>query len=151
MVFLIVHPGVFMKICCVFCCLFLVCCLYLPGSLQASDDYQITFQTNDCNGDTGLATVPVGSIYKIETITCDPPYEKNRRKQILLKAKITTVTSRGRDTFLGNNQSQPVVVDSYNVMTVNEDEAARIEKDINRYMQARRKLLENGSSITIGQ
>jgi len=123
----------------------------LPGTLRAADDYQVTFQTNDCNGDTGVATVPIGSIYKIETITCDPPYEKNVRKQILIKAKISTSSSRGRETFWGNNQAQDVVVDSYNVMTVTEDEAARIEQDINRYMQARRKLLENSSSIIIGK
>jgi len=138
-----------MKICLVSCCVFLLCSLGPCNSSQASDDYQITFQTNDCNGDTGLATVTVNSIYKIESIICDPPYEQNKRKQILLKSKIATTGSGDRDAIFAINRPQPVVVDSYDVMTVTEEEAAKIQKDIDRYMQVRRKFLEKGSGIIL--
>ena len=138
-----------MKIYIVSCLVFLLSPLWLCSTSPASDDYQITFQTNDCNGDTGLATVVVNSIYKIESITCDIPHEQNKRKQILIKSKIATTGSSGQDPIFAVNRLQPVVVDSYNVMTVTEEEAVKIQQDIDRYMQARRKLLEKGSSVII--
>lgn len=131
------------------CLVFLLCPLWLCSTSLASDDYQITFQTNDCNGDTGFATVVVSSIYKIESITCDPPHKQNKRKQILIKSKIATTGSSGQDSIFSVNRLQTVVVDSYNVMTVTEEEAGNIQKDIDRYMRARRKLLEKGSGIIL--
>ena len=133
------------------CLVFLLCHLWLCSTSLASDDYQITFQTNDCNGDTGFATVVVSSIYKIESITCDPPHEQNKRKQILIKSKIATTGSSGQDSIFSVNRLQTVMVDSYNVMTVTEEEAGNIQKDIDRYMRARRKLLEKGSGIILKQ
>jgi hypothetical protein len=145
------YRGIVMKICFYSCLVILLCPIWLCNSSPASDDYQITFHTNDCNGDTGLATVVVSSIYKIESISCDPPHEQNKRKQILIKSKIATTASSGQDTIFAINRPQSVVVDSYNAMTVTEEEAVNIQKDIDRYMRARRKLLEKGSGIILQQ
>ncbi|MGW8161937.1 MAG: hypothetical protein ACWGN1_06780 [Desulfobulbales bacterium] len=38
-----------------------------------SDAYQVTFETLDCNGDSGFATVGIDQIYKIQSAGCAGP------------------------------------------------------------------------------
>ena len=61
--------------------------LFTAITAIASSTYTITFQTTDCNGNTGMASVEINRIYKIETITCDPPYKDAKRKQVLVTSK----------------------------------------------------------------
>ncbi|NIA19805.1 MAG: hypothetical protein GWP07_05155 [Xanthomonadaceae bacterium] len=107
--------------------LFLV--FVIAVSASAGTPYMVTFQTTDCNGDTGIASVGINRIYKIETVECDSPYQAAKRKQVL----VTSQTLHG----------------SYDVFTVDEKEAINIQKQIQAYMDARRKLLENGSPIIL--
>ncbi len=103
--------------------------LSVAVAAAAESSYMITFQTTDCNGDTGLASVEIDRIYKIETIECDPPHQSAKRKQVLVFSR----------TLHG----------SYDVFTVDEKEAVTIQKQIQAYMDARRKLLENGTPIIL--
>lgn len=128
--------------------LFALCLLLIVPAALAASDYQITFQTKDCNGDTGLATVAINTIYKIETTTCEPPFEKKQRKQILIKSK-RSLTSTNAAALLPENRKDTVLVDSYDVMTVTEEEAIAIQQEIEKYMHAKRKLLENGKAVII--
>jgi len=111
----------------IFAALFLL--LFTAVAANAGSSYMITFQTTDCNGDTGIASVEINRIYKIKTIACEPPYRAARRKQVL----VTSKTLHG----------------SYDVFTVDEKEAVNIQKQIQEYMDARRKLLEKGNPIIL--
>ena len=111
----------------IFAVLFLM--LSVAIATAAGSGYMITFQTTDCNGDTGLVSVEINRIYKIETVECDPPHQDAKRKQVLINSK----------TLHG----------SYDVFTVDEKEAAIIQKQIQAYMNARRRLLENGTPIIL--
>jgi len=91
--------------------------------------YMITFQTTDCNGDTGIASVEIDRIYKIKSISCEPPYQDARLKQVLVHSR--------------------TLHDSFDVFTIDEKEADNIQKQIQAYMDARRKLLENGTPIIL--
>jgi 3D (Asp-Asp-Asp) domain-containing protein len=95
----------------------------------AESSYMVTFQTTDCNGDTGMATVEIDRIHSIETVTCDPPHEQAKRKQVLVRSR--------------------TIPGSYDVFTVDDREAARIQQQIQAYMDARRKLLEKGNAVII--
>ncbi|RLB68835.1 MAG: hypothetical protein DRH04_06265 [Deltaproteobacteria bacterium] len=102
---------------------------FIAAAAAAESAYMITFQTTDCNGDTGIATVEIDRIYKIRSISCEPPYQDARLKQVLVISK----------TLHG----------SYDVFTIDEKEAANIQNQIQAYMDARRKLLENGNPIIL--
>ena len=73
----------------------------------AESSYMVTFQTTDCNGDTGMATVEIDRIHSIETVTCDPPQEQAKRKQVLIRSR--------------------TIPGSYDVFTVDDREAVRIQ------------------------
>ena len=107
--------------------LFLV--LFFAAGAAAESAYMITFQTTDCNGDTGIASVEIDRIYKIKSISCEPPYQDARLKQVLVHSR--------------------TLHDSFDVFTIDEKEADNIQKQIQAYMDARRKLLENGAPIIL--
>ena len=88
--------------------------------------YKVTFRTTDCAGDTGLASVDVDRIEKIRTLECSPGAGGRRIKQVLAKS-----------------------ASGYEVHSVTADEAEKIEKQINVYMDARRKAVEGGKTIII--
>lgn len=111
------------------CTVFFLVLAAAVAAAAAGSSYTITFQTTDCNGDTGIASVEINRIYRIETMECDPPHQGAKRKQVLVTSK----------TLPG----------SYDVFTVDEKEAATIQKQIQAYMNARRKLLENGTPIIL--
>ena len=56
----------------VFCC----------GTLYASD-FEITFETTECNGDTGFSVVHLGEIHRIETIKCEGAGDEQKFKQVM--------------------------------------------------------------------
>lgn len=91
--------------------------------------YQITFETTECNGDTGMAAVDVDRIYRVQADDCGPQQPGEKRKQVLVRA------SGGPTRF--------------DVFTVAEKEGQRIQNEIKKYNDARRRTLERGGSIII--
>ncbi len=101
--------------------------LALSGPVYAdSAVYQVIFETLDCNGDSGFATVGVDQIYKIQSAGC-----------------------AGDD---GKPLKQLLVHDgygSYNVYTLSQEESGNINKEIKAYMDARRGILERSEAIIV--
>lgn len=96
------------------------------SAVADSDAYQVTFETLDCNGDIGFATVGVDQIYKIQSAGC-----------------------AGGD---GKPLKQLLVHDnagSYNVYTLSQEESVNINKEIKAYMDARRGILERSEAIIV--
>ena len=109
--------------------LFLAGSLLFAGPTLGADvlkPYKVTFRTTDCAGDTGMASVDVDRIEKIRSLECNPDASGRRIKQVLTKS-----------------------ASGYEVHTVTAEEADKIEKQINVYMDARRKALEGGKTIII--
>ena len=112
--------------------LFLASVFLFAGPLIRADvlkPYKVTFRTTDCAGDTGMASVDVDRIEKIRTLECGAGNTSRHIKQVLAKP------ASGAS--------------GYEVHTVTADEADKIEKQINVYMDARRKALEGGKTIII--
>ncbi|MDH3347239.1 MAG: hypothetical protein OEM02_03950 [Desulfobulbaceae bacterium] len=99
------------------------------GSITWADDYLVTFQTTDCNGDVGFGSVEINKIYKIETMKCDPPHGEEVRKHVLVSSR-TDITE-------------------YDVFTVSVEEAERISIEMKEYMRIRRDLLERSDGVII--
>lgn len=93
--------------------------------------YKVTFRTTDCAGDTGLASVEVDRIEKIRGVDCGPGKNGRQLKQVL---------------------ARPLAKSSgYEVYLVTAEDAGRIEKQINDYMDTRKKTLEGGKTLIIEQ
>ena len=90
-----------------------------PGSLK------VTFRTSDCAGASGLGSVNVDHITRIQPIDCAGSARK--LKQVL------TRTADGRNE----------------VFTITEDEAVKLEAQIQHIMNARQKALEQTKPIVI--
>ncbi len=103
-----------------------VCLTAYPDS--ALKPFKITFQTTDCNGQTGMASVDVDRVDRIQTIDCPTPSGRTL-KQVLVR-------------------SGPGLT-SYDAFTVTNDESSRIQRQIDSYMHARQKALEEGKSLII--
>lgn len=99
--------------------------LAVAASVQASP-YQVTFETTDCNGDTGFTTVGVDEIFKIQAGDCSGPDGKPL-KQMLVK-----------------NGSG-----SYNAYSLTEEEAQNVKREIKAYMAARRGVLEKPGAVIV--
>ena len=91
--------------------------------------YKVTFRTTDCAGDTGLASVDVDRIEKIRGVDCGPDKSGRQLKQVLVRP-------------LGK-------ASGYEVFMVTAEDAGKIEKQINDYMDARKKTLEGGKTLII--
>ncbi len=91
--------------------------------------YKVTFRTTDCAGDTGMASVDVDRIEKIRGVECGPDKSGRQLKQVLVK---------------------PVgKASGYEVFMVTAEDAGKIEKQINDYMDVRKKTLEGGKTLII--
>jgi hypothetical protein len=91
--------------------------------------YQVTFETEECNGDTGMATVPINDIFRIQGMECDPPNEDVKLKQLLVR-------SSG-------------IHGSYDAFTITPETADMIKKEIKEYMGSKKRLLDRGRSIIL--
>lgn len=91
--------------------------------------YKVTFRTTDCAGDTGMASVDVDRIDKIRSLECGPDKSGRQLKQVL-------VIPQGKAT-------------GYEVFMVTAEDAGKIEKQINDYMDTRKKTLEGGKTLII--
>jgi hypothetical protein len=89
-----------------------------PGALKA------TFRTSDCAGATGLGSVNVDHITRIQPYDCP---NGRKLKQVLTR------------TPAGTNE----------VFTITDDEALKLEAQIQRIMDARQKALQDSKQIII--
>jgi len=97
-----------------------------PG--LADDSYKVVFETMDCSGNMGFATVGPDEIYKIGNGDCtDPDNPDHKLKQLLIHD--------------GSG--------SYKVYTLTQEEARNVMRDVKEYMQARKGVLERSDSIII--
>ncbi len=88
--------------------------------------YKVTVSTTECNGDTGFASIDVDNFYKIETTDCGPEKPDVKLKQVLVRS-----------------------ASGFDVFNVTPDAAAQLQKEIQLYMDARRKALERGSTVIL--
>jgi len=92
--------------------------------------YQVTFKTTECNGDSGYATVEIDKIHKIETITCDEP------DSVFKKLNLVIVKSA-------------ILPNSFDIFTITGKEAKRIKHEIESYMKAKKSLLKRGKPLIL--
>lgn len=98
-----------------------------PGYTTAGtlEPLKVTFQTTECNGDTGMASVDVDRIERIQTVGCDGG---RTLRQVLVK---------------------PVTGDGFQVYSISGEESVNIERQIKQYMDTRKKTLEGSKPILI--
>ncbi len=102
-----------------------VCVLFLTvGAIAAP--YQVTFETTDCNGDTGFVTVAIDEIFKVQSAGCSDS-TGTQLKQMLI-----------------HNGSG-----SYNAYTLTEEESKNVRQEIKDYMASRRKLLDRSNAVIV--
>ena len=98
----------------------------LPVALAADfpGTLKVTFRTSDCAGAAGLGSVNVDHIIRIQPYDCP-----NGRK---LKQVLTRTPGGANEVF-----------------TINDDEALKLEAQIQRIMDARQKALQDSKKIII--
>jgi len=160
---------------------FCILALFAPALLGVSGvthAFNITFETIDCDGQSGFVSVPVEHIYRIDGV-------KGRNADVVLPAgRTTTQKKRSSNIRILNSsiQSGPATqtndtapksrscpgIESnpkqirrvsvrrpdlepvhFDVFFVTTSQAKKLTHDIKRYMAARRTSLERGSSITV--
>jgi len=89
-------------------------------------DYKVTVNTTECNGDTGFASIDIQNFYRIETTDCAPEKPDLKLKQVLVKSS-----------------------NGYDVFNVTLEDAKHLQQEIKRYMDAKRRALENGSTVIL--
>ena len=93
-------------------------------SLFALDGYQVAFETTECNGEKGFATVDMAKIDRIESDDCR--YNEKKLQKMLVK-------SGG----------------SYAVYRLTFDEAREVMKDVRLYNRAKLRMMENATPVVI--
>lgn len=102
--------------------------VFLCSLSAGAGDFKIVFETTDCSGETGFASVGADTIYKIESAGCAAPGGSGEKlKQMLVK------NSAG----------------SYDTFTLTAAEAATVRQEMKAYMKVRLKQLENANSLII--
>jgi hypothetical protein len=91
---------------------------------------QVTFQTTDCDGKTGFASVDLERIWRINDAGCATPDKPNEKLLQVLVKSLSGVTN-------------------YEVYIVNPDEAASIQTQIKAHMASKRKALEGSDTVII--
>jgi hypothetical protein len=92
------------------------------------DSYKVVFETMDCSGNTGFATVGPDEIYKVGNGDCTNPEDPGKKlKQLLIHD--------------GSG--------SYRVYTLTQEEARNVMLDVKEYMKARKGVLERSESVII--
>lgn len=105
-------------------------CLTFSTQGTAADSYKVVFETMDCSGTTGFATVEPDEIYKVGDGDCSNPDDPGKKlKQLLIHD--------------GSG--------SYKAYTLTQEEARNVMLDVKEYMKARKGLLERSNSIIISQ
>ena len=105
----------------------LMCTLFSTQGMT-DDSYKIVFETMDCSGNTGFATVGPGEIYKIGNGDCTNPEDPGKKlKQLLVHD--------------GSG--------SYKVYTLTQEEAGNVMLDVKEYMKSRKGVLDRSDAIII--
>jgi hypothetical protein len=100
------------------------------GIAGGISDTQVSFQTTECNGDTGFASVDLEKIWRIKSAGCSSPDKPDQQlMQVLVKSTTGLV--------------------KYEVFTVAPTEADYIQAQIKAHMAAKRKALEGGDTVII--
>jgi hypothetical protein len=103
---------------------------FLSFAAHAGDDYKVIFETMDCSGNTGFATVGADEIYKMNNGDCTDPNDPAKRlKQLLVHD--------------GSG--------SYIVYTLTQDEARNVMMEMKEYMKSRKGVLDRSDAIIISQ
>ena len=107
----------------------LVMLFFLSSSAQA-EEYKVIFETMDCSGNSGFATVGADEIYKVNNGDCtDPDNPSKRLKQLLVHD--------------GSG--------SYKVYTLTQDEAKNVMMELKEYMKSRKGVLDRSDGVIISQ
>jgi len=113
-------------------CLVITCMLMqtLYLNTAAAADYLVTFKTTECNGDRGMASVQMATIWRMSSIECRSPENPDEKLMQLLVKSTSGLTT-------------------YDVFRITPSEADRIQKQIDRYMDAKTRSLENSEQHNI--
>ncbi len=102
--------------------------LFLCSAAHGSGEYKVIFETTDCSGNTGFATVGADEIYKINQGDCSDPSDPGKHlKQLLVQD--------------GNN--------SYKAYSLTQDEAKNVMLELKEYMKSRKNVLDRSDAIII--
>ena len=101
---------------------------FLSSPAHASGDYKVIFETMDCNGNTGFATVGADEIYKMNNGDCTDPNNPGKHlKQLLVHD--------------GSG--------SYVVYNLTQDEARNVMLELKDYMKSRKGVLDRSDAVII--
>lgn len=96
----------------------------------AADSYQVVFETMDCSGNSGFATVRPDDIYKVVNGDCSDPENPGKKLKQLLVHDGTG---------------------SYTAHSLTQDEARAVMKDLKEYMRSQKGLLDRSNSIILSR
>ncbi|RUM44305.1 MAG: hypothetical protein DSY80_04540 [Desulfocapsa sp.] len=100
----------------------------LASTACAGDNYKVIFETMDCSGNTGFATVGADEIYKMNNGDCSDPNDPAKKlKQLLVHD--------------GSG--------SYTVYNLTQDEARNVMKEMKEYMKSRKGVLDRSDAVII--
>jgi hypothetical protein len=102
--------------------------LGFPIQGNTNDSYKIVFETMDCSGNTGFATVGPDEIYKIGNGDCTNPENPGKKLKQLLVHDGTG---------------------SYKVYTLTQEEARNVMMDVKEYMKSRKGVLDRANSVIL--
>ncbi len=104
--------------------------LFFPIQGQTEDSYKIVFETMDCSGNTGFATVGPDEIFKVGNGDCTNPEDPAKKlKQLLVHD--------------GSG--------SYKVYTLSQEEARNVMLEMKEYMKSRKGVLDRSDAVIISQ
>ena len=101
---------------------------FLAAPVHASGDYKVIFETTDCNGNTGFATVGADEIYKMNNDDCTDPNNPGKHLKQLLVHDGTG---------------------SYTVYKLTQAEARNVMLDLKEYMKSKKGVLDRSDAVII--
>jgi hypothetical protein len=102
--------------------------LSLASNGKAGDSYKVVFETMDCSGNSGFATVSPDEIYKVNNGDCSDPENPGKKlKQLLVHD--------------GSG--------SYIAYSLTQEEARSVMQDVKEYMRSRKGVLDRSESVII--
>ncbi|HED15753.1 MAG TPA: hypothetical protein ENI64_02865 [Gammaproteobacteria bacterium] len=110
-----------------------IACLFATATYvnnTVAADYTVTFKTTECNGDRGMASVKMDTIWRMSSIECRSPQNPDEKLMQLLVKSTSGLTT-------------------YDVFRITPSEADRIQQQIDRYMDAKTHSLENSDQHNI--
>lgn len=112
--------------------MFVVLSLLLAGTGHATGltSFDVMFETTDCGGETGFASVAAERIYRIQAADCAQPGDPDTKlKQVLIHSQTSGT--------------------AYEVFTVTDEEARSIMRQLKIFRDSKLRALENAGGIII--